>query len=37
MIHQGFVLKFALEISWVANAIPWLYADEGSLFAVGVI
>ena len=34
VIHKGFVLEFALEISGVAYAIPRLYADEGCLLVV---
>ena len=34
MVHKGLVLKFSLEISGIANAIPRFYADEGSLFTV---
>ena len=34
MVHQGLVLEFSVESSWVTNTIPWLDAYEGSLFVV---
>ena len=35
MVHQGFVLEFAVEATRIANAIPRLDADEGCLLVVG--
>ena len=32
MVHEGLVLELSLITPWVTDAIPRLYADEGSVF-----
>ena len=34
VVHEGFVLKLAVEATRVANAVPRFDADEGGVFVV---